>query len=271
MRRKWILIGLAAGLLTAAITGSVALAWGGPGHGWGWGRGDHEEHKTAVASKVAAILGTDQQETADAIEQANREVREEAQDAALKDFASRVATTLGTDADATADALKQVAEEMRGEALESKLQDAIDDGRMTEEEAQEIRDKVASAYWHGKGFGFKGDDNAEDFANRVGAILEVGGDDAADAIEQARAIFSRKPWRAGCKTPSTAAKSPRERPLKFARKSSRATGAVSASADTTSGTAARVTGDTAAGGTETMTPGARRLQRPNPPSRETPL
>ena len=29
MRRKWILIGLAVGLLAAAITGGVALAWGG--------------------------------------------------------------------------------------------------------------------------------------------------------------------------------------------------------------------------------------------------
>ena len=185
MRRKWILIGLAVGLLAAAITGGVALAWGGPGHGWGWGRGDHEERNTAVASKVAAILGSDEQETADAIEQANREVIEEAQEAALQDLAGRVAGTLGTDTQATADAIKQVAEEMRSEALESKLQDAIDSGKITGDEAQEIRDKAADGGWHAKGFGFKGGDKAGEFANRVGAILEVEGDDVADAIKQA--------------------------------------------------------------------------------------
>ena len=184
MKKKWILISLTVVLLAAAITGGVAFAWGGPGHGWGWGRGDHDERKSAVASKVAEILGTDAQETADAIEQANREVREEAQQAALDDFAGRVAATLGTDAQATADAIGQVAGEMRSEALEAKLQDAIDDGRITEEQAQEYRDKAASSGWHGKGFGFKGGD-AQEFANRVGAILNADGGDVADAIEQA--------------------------------------------------------------------------------------
>ena len=184
MRKRWILIALSVGLLAAAVTGGVALAWGGNGHGWGWGRGDHDEQKSAVAAKVAEILGTDAQETADAIEQANREVREEAQQAALDDFAGRVAATLGTDTDATADAMEQVAGEMRSEALESRLQAAIDNGRITEEEAQEYRDKAASGGWYGKGFGFKGGDS-EDFANRVGAILDVDGDDVADAIEQA--------------------------------------------------------------------------------------
>ena len=78
MRKRWILIALSVGLLAAAISGGVALAWGGNGHGWGWGRGDHDERKSAVAAKVAEILGTDEQETADAIDQANQEVREEA-------------------------------------------------------------------------------------------------------------------------------------------------------------------------------------------------
>ena len=182
MRKRWILIAVTVGLLAAAISGGVALAWGGSGHGWGWGRGDHDERKSAVAAKVAEILGTDAQETADAIEQANQEVREEAQQAALDDFAGRVAATLGTDADDTADAIEQVAGEMRSEALEAKLQEALDDGRITEEQAQEYRDEADSRDWHG--FGFKGD-SAEDFANRVGAILEVDGGDVAEAMEQA--------------------------------------------------------------------------------------
>ncbi len=192
MRKKWILVGLAVGLLTAAITGSVGLAWGGGGHGWG--RGNNDERQAAVAAKVAATLGTDEQETADAIAQAQQEVRDEAQEAALQDFAGRVADTLGTETDATADALKQVAEEMRSEALEAKLQGlqgAVDSGEMTEDEAQELRDKAATGGWHGKGLGFKGG-NAQDFADRVGALLEVDGealdgDDVADAMDQAMA------------------------------------------------------------------------------------
>ena len=184
MRKRWILIAVAVGLLAAAITGGVALAWGGSGHGWGWGRGDHDERKSAVAAKVAEILGTDEQETADAIEQANQEVREEVQQAALDDFAGRVAATLGTDTDETANAIQQVAGEMRSEELEAKLQDAVDDGRITEEQAQEYRDKAESAGWRGFGYGFKGDD-AEDFANQVGAILEVDGGDVTEAMEQA--------------------------------------------------------------------------------------
>ena len=184
MRKRWILVALAVGLLTAAVTGGVALAWGGSGHGWGWGRSDHDERKSAVAAKVAEILGTDADETAEAIDQANQEVREEARQAALDDLAGRVAETLGTEAEATADAIEQVAGEMRSEALEQKLQDALENGRITEEQAQEYRDKADSAGWHGFGYGFKGGD-AEDFANRVGAILEVEGDDVAEAMEQA--------------------------------------------------------------------------------------
>ena len=186
MRKRWIILGLTVGLLVAAITGGVALAWGGPGHGWSWGLGDRDERKAAVAEKVAEILGTDAEETADAIEQANQEVREEAQQAALDDLAGRVAETLGTDADETADAVEKVSQEMFDEALEEKLQDAIDDGRMTEEQAQEYRDKADSAGWRGFGYGFKGGDS-EEFANRVGEELDVEGDDVADAIEQALA------------------------------------------------------------------------------------
>lgn len=188
MKKRWILISLAVVLLAAVVTGGVALAWGGPGHGWGWawGRGDHDERKAAVAAKVAEILGTDEQETADAIEQASQEVRQEAQQAALNNFAGRVAETLATDAEATADAIEQVAGEMRSEALEEKLQEALDEGRITEEQAQEYRNKAESASWHGFGFKFKGD-SAGEFANRVGAILKVEGDDVAEAMKQALA------------------------------------------------------------------------------------
>ena len=187
MRKKWILIGLAVGLLTVVITGGVALAWGGPGYGWT--RGGDDGRLSALAGKVAGILETDEQETADAIAQARQELRDEAQEEALQDIAGRVAEALGTDADDTADAISQVAEEMRSEKLEAKLQDAIDNGDMTEDEAQEIRDSFSENGWRGRGSLVKGDD-FDDFATRVGALLEVdgeavSGDDVADAINQA--------------------------------------------------------------------------------------
>lgn len=184
MRKRWIFIALAVGLLAAAVTGGVALAWGGGGLGLGWGRGHDNDRLSALADRVAGILGTDADETADAIAQAQQELRDEANDAAIADVAGRVATTLGTDADATAAAIGKVSREMYDEALESKLQDAIDDGRMTEEQAQEYRDGVASMGHHGFGYGFKGD-NADEFANRVGQELDADGGDVKDAIEQA--------------------------------------------------------------------------------------
>ena len=195
MRRKWILIGLAAGLLAMAVTGGVALAWGSPGHGLGWGRGDHDERQSAVAGKVAEILGTNEQETADAIAQAQQEVREEAADAALNDVAGRVAETLGTDADETANAIVNVSKEMFTEALEEKLQDAIEDGRITGEQAQEYRDRAGSYQgWYGFGHGFKGfrGRDSDEFANRVGEELDVDGGDVAAAIEQALSGLGRE-------------------------------------------------------------------------------
>ncbi len=193
MRRKWVLIAVAAGLLALAIGAGAVLAsggggkghaWGGPGHAWVWGREDHDDHQSAVASKVAEILGTDEQETEDAIAEARREVREEAEDNALNDFAGRVAESLGTDADATAEAIRKVAEEMLAEALEARLQAAIDDGRLTEEQGQEYRDR---ANWHmgWRHYGLKAS-VSEGFASRVAEELEVEGENVAAAMEQAR-------------------------------------------------------------------------------------
>ena len=196
MRKKWILIALSVGLLAVGITGGAALAWGGGG-GWGgfggWfddrGRG---EHRTAVANRVAEILGTDAQETADAIVRAEKEVIQEAAAAELQEFAGRIAVTLGTDAEATAAAIAQVRGEMGREALDRKLQWGVDQGRITEEEAQEIRDEAEAGGWIGMGFGLhhggkghRGGDGYQEFADRVGAILGVDGDSVSAAVEQA--------------------------------------------------------------------------------------
>ncbi len=187
--------GLAVGLLVMAVTGGVALAWGGPGHGWGWGHGDGDERLNALAEKVAETLGTDAEETADAISQAQQNLRDEARQESLNDLAGRVAETLGTDAEETANAIESVSREMFTEALEEKLQDAIDDGRITEEQAQEYRDRADSySGWYGFGHGFKGfrGGDSEEFANRVGEELDVDGGDVKDAIEQALSDIGRE-------------------------------------------------------------------------------
>ena len=185
MRKRWLIIGLATGLLAAAITGGVVFA-GGLG-GDGWGKGNHENRVEALAGKVAGILGTDEQATADALTQAQQELREEAKEASLQDFAGRISETLGTDADATAGAIRQVSDEMSGEALEGWLQGAVESGKITEEQAAEIRDHKEERGWHGKGkvFALKDDEVLDEFADRVGSILGVAGDDVAAATQQA--------------------------------------------------------------------------------------
>ena len=192
MRKKWILIGLAAVLLMALVGGGAVMAWGGKGQGWSWGRGGGE-HREAVASKVADILGTDADETADAIDQAQREVREEAANAALEDLAGRVAAILGTDASDTATAIKSVSQDLFSQALEERLQSAIDDGRITEEQAQEYRDKADSyGGWHGLGYGRgKKGGSIDGLAEGVAEELDVESDDVKDAIEQALSDIRR--------------------------------------------------------------------------------
>ena len=188
MRKKWILLALAAGLLAAMIAGGAALAWGGPGKGGfgGWfGNDDRNERQTAVANKVANILGTDAQTTADAIAQAHREVQQEAADAKLQDLAARVAAILETDAQTTADAIADAGAAISRENLDRKLQWAIDNGRMTEAEAQEIRDQADSGGWHGLTHGLHRKGDFQELANRVGETLDIDGDTVAAAIKQA--------------------------------------------------------------------------------------
>ena len=179
MKKKWLIVGLTTGLLAAAITGGVVLAGGGGGHGWGLGK--HDGRLSALTERAAEILGIEAQDITDAYAQA----REEAADAQLQDFAGRVAGTLGTDAQVTADAISQVSGEMRSEALESKLQSAIDSGRITEERAAEIREQADAGGWHGKGLALKKGATLQEFADRVGAILGVNGDNVAEASQQA--------------------------------------------------------------------------------------
>ena len=211
MRMKWILAGLATGLLAAAITGGVALAGGfGDRHP---DRGvDKEEIKATMAGKVAEILGTDEQATLDAIAQVREEMQGEAEadrqemieivldaavetgritqeradeiraqiessdfgkrrmkgfgfalegrEARMQEFADRVAAILGAEGAAVFDAIQQSKEEMRAVArgakmqeLDVRLQGAVESGRITEEQADEIRAKIESGEWRERGEG----------------------------------------------------------------------------------------------------------------------
>lgn len=189
MRKKWILLALSAGLLVAMMAAGAALAWGGPGKGgiggWFGNDNDRNERQTAVANKVANILGTDAQATADAIAQARREVQQEATDAKLQDLAARVAAILETDAAATAEAIADAGAELSREALDRKLQRAIDNGRMTEDEAQEIRDQASANGWHNIGHGLHTKGDFQELANRIGETLDVDGNTVAAALKQA--------------------------------------------------------------------------------------
>ena len=184
MKKKWLIVGLATGLLAVVITGGVVLAGGGGGHGWGFGK--HDGRLSALTERAAEILGIEAQDITDAYAQA----REEAAEAQLQDFAGRVAGTLETDAQATAGAIEQVAGEMRSEILETRLQSAIGSGKITEEQAQTYREQAESGnYWHGfkgHGFGFSGLGNTQEFSDRVGAVLGIDGDSVSEAMQQAQ-------------------------------------------------------------------------------------
>ena len=66
MKRKWLMIPLVTGILAAGITGATVLAHNGDG--------EQESPKTAVATKLAEILGLDEQTVKDALQEASQEV-----------------------------------------------------------------------------------------------------------------------------------------------------------------------------------------------------
>ena len=69
MKRKWLMVPLVTGILAAGITGATVLAHNEDG--------EQESPKDAVAAKVAAILGIDEQSVKDAVTEATQEGRSE--------------------------------------------------------------------------------------------------------------------------------------------------------------------------------------------------
>lgn len=101
MKGKWIITGMAAGLLALTVAGGAVLANGGGGSG----------DPDPVAVRSAEILDVDAQ--------------------------------------AMADAMDQVAGQMQADYVEEVLAQAVADGDITEERAEEIRAEVESGDWLG--------------------------------------------------------------------------------------------------------------------------
>ena len=82
--------------------------------------------RMALMTRVADILGIEQEELVDAVRQVMAEVP------------GRIAGTLGVEEQELVDAFKQAGTEMRGEAMDNRLQKLIDEGEITQEQADEI-------------------------------------------------------------------------------------------------------------------------------------
>jgi hypothetical protein len=126
----------AVALTTAGVAGAAALAFG-----------------------VPAIAATDDGSTATPSPSApGLEDLEERREAAVQDFAERLAEELGADADEVAAALETVREEMATEraaerlaALEERLAQAVEDGDLTQEQADAILEAAESGVLGGMG------------------------------------------------------------------------------------------------------------------------
>ena len=169
MRMKWIPIGLIVGLLAAAITGGAVLASGGdPG-------GDNGKAATEVVAE-----GPDE-------------------------MTARIAEILGTDPQATADAFAQVDSAIDAEHVDAILKEAVEKGYITAEQADVIRAQAQSGdyswldqlwqdvyvaecgdIWVGEPEGVSHEGvSHQEYSDRIGAILNVDGQKVADAFDRA--------------------------------------------------------------------------------------
>ena len=163
MGMKWVPTGLIVGLLAAAVTGGAVLASG----------GDPEAGNGKTATEVIAE--------------------------GAGDLETRIAEILGTDPQATADAFVQVDSEIDAEYVDAVLEKAVEGGHITTERADAIRSQVQSGDYSGldqlwqdsyeKECGgetlFSEPEAYQEYPNRVGAILNVDGQKFADALDQA--------------------------------------------------------------------------------------
>jgi hypothetical protein len=94
-----------------------------------------------LSTEVADILGLDAEQVADAFTEARQDTREEVAEAfgnlsPRELFLSNLADTLGVTEEQLTDALKQLQQERQ----EERLQEAVENGTITEDEANQIRE-----------------------------------------------------------------------------------------------------------------------------------
>ena len=183
MRRKWIPIGLIVGLLAAAITGSAVLA-------------SEDDPPGSNGDAVTDVVVTDDDVTA--VSTGNTVMETEEPD----ELAARIAEILGTDPQTTADAMAQVDAAMYAGYVDALLRKAVESGRITEEQANDIRAQVQSgdhtaldSLWvysyekRDSDSSFEEEEaegiSYQEYGNRIGAILGVDGQRVAHAIAQA--------------------------------------------------------------------------------------
>jgi hypothetical protein len=91
---------------------------------------------------VAASDNTSDQDSTTAVVSTSDET--DNQTSQYDTFASKLADKLGLDEDTVSTAISEVRQEMRMEALAERLQEAVDDGRITQEEADQILEWMES-------------------------------------------------------------------------------------------------------------------------------
>jgi hypothetical protein len=117
-KRKLALIGL------AAVLGLAALGFG-----------------INTALVAASDNATDQDSTTAVVSESDDT---DAKDSQFDTFVSKLADKLGLDEDTVAAAIKEVRQEMREEALAERLQEAVDEGTITQDEADQILEWMKS-------------------------------------------------------------------------------------------------------------------------------
>ncbi len=157
MGRKLIPMGLVAAFLAATLVGGTVLASG----------GDDGESATGAGADPWSSLET------------------------------RVARILGTDPEATTNAIAEVNAALEVEYVDAVLHEAVEGGHLTTERAGAIRAQIRSGDYSGFDLllqdGYEAacgvdpslDDPYQDYANRVGKIIDVDGQRVAAAMDQA--------------------------------------------------------------------------------------
>ena len=114
-------------------------------------------------------------------------------------LAAKIAEILGTDPQATADAMEQVEAEIEAEYIDALLRAAVESGRITSEQADDIRARVQSGDYYAldenlagrvrgvhRDFWFEIEEgiSQQEYYERVGAILDVDGQKVAERRRQ---------------------------------------------------------------------------------------